>query len=135
MHQLAKVAARRILGVETPNGSVWGILKSLLFFAGIHVPQWKSVRKVPDELTTDDLYGLLTTDPNDLVKPILEKAMPVLLQTKDETDTFGCGRHGTRQGTLHHPLPSDALTILSREPYGPSIVSKSGETVEQDGLV
>ncbi len=31
--------------------------KSLMFFAGIHVPQWKSVRKVKDGMTTDDLYG------------------------------------------------------------------------------
>jgi len=43
------------------------------------VPRWQSVRKVRDGLTTDDLYGFLTTDPNDLVKPIHEKAMPVLL--------------------------------------------------------
>ncbi len=56
--------------------------KSLMFFAGIHVPRWQSVRKVRDGLTTDDLYGFLTTDPNDLVKPIHEKAMPVLLLKK-----------------------------------------------------
>lgn len=62
--------------------------KSLMFIAGIHVPQWKSVRKVRDGLTTDDLYGFLTTDPNDIVKPIHEKAMPVLLLTKEETDIW-----------------------------------------------
>jgi len=28
------------------------------------------------------------TDPNDLVKPIHEKAMPVLLQTKEETEIW-----------------------------------------------
>jgi len=28
------------------------------------------------------------------------------------------------------PLPNDALIILAREPYGSSIVSKSGEPVE-----
>lgn len=39
------------------------------------MPQWQSVRKVKDGLTTDDLYGFLTTDPNGLVKPIHEKAM------------------------------------------------------------
>lgn len=52
-----------------------------MFFAGIHVPQWTSVRKVKDGLTTDDLYGFLTTNPNDIVKPIHWKAMPVLLLT------------------------------------------------------
>ncbi|MDP9813784.1 putative SOS response-associated peptidase YedK [Rhizobium tibeticum] len=53
--------------------------RSLMFFAGIHVPQWQSVRKVRDGLTTD---------PNSLVKPIHEKAMPLLLLTKEETDTW-----------------------------------------------
>lgn len=57
--------------------------KPLMFFAGVHVPQWTSVRKVKDGLTTDDLYGFLTTDPNNVVKPIHEKAMPVLLLTKE----------------------------------------------------
>lgn len=37
-------------------------------------------------MTTDDLYGFLTTDPNDLVKAIHNKAMPVLLLTKEEPD-------------------------------------------------
>ncbi|MND95763.1 hypothetical protein D3C80_880260 [compost metagenome] len=41
--------------------------KSLMFFAGIHVPGWQSVRKVKDGPTTDDLYGFLNTDPNELV--------------------------------------------------------------------
>lgn len=62
--------------------------KPLMFFAGLHVRQWQSVRKVRDGLTTDDLYGFLTTDPNDLVKPIHDRAMPVLLLTKEEADTW-----------------------------------------------
>jgi len=39
-------------------------------------------------LHDDDLYGFLTTDPNDLVKPIHDKAMSVLLPTKEETDIW-----------------------------------------------
>jgi putative SOS response-associated peptidase YedK len=59
-----------------------------MFFAGVHVPQWTSVRKIKDGLTADDLYGFLTTDPNNIVRPIREKAMPVLLMTLGETDVW-----------------------------------------------
>jgi putative SOS response-associated peptidase YedK len=106
--------------------------KSLMFFAGVHVPQWKSVRKVRDGLTTDDLYGFLTTDPNDLVKPIHEKAMPVLLLTREETEVWMRAPWNEAK-ELARPLPNGALIISSREPYGSTIVSQSGEPVEEQG--
>jgi putative SOS response-associated peptidase YedK len=108
--------------------------KPLMFFAGIHVPQWQSVRKVKDGLTTDDLYGFLTTDPNDLVKPIHEKAMPVLLLTQEETRIWMESPWAEAKG-LARPLPDDALMISSREPYGSTIVAKDGEPVEQPSLL
>ncbi|MGI8398287.1 hypothetical protein ACRYWZ_18115 (plasmid) [Agrobacterium deltaense] len=47
-----------------------------------------SIRNAPDAdepiFCIAGIYGFLTTDPNDLVKPIHEKAMPVLLLTKEE---------------------------------------------------
>lgn len=81
------IAKRKRRGGRTPNA--WFARdesKPLMLFAGLHVPQWKSARKVKDGLTTDDLYGFLTTDANALVKPIHEKAMPVVLLNREETD-------------------------------------------------
>ncbi|MBO9124939.1 MULTISPECIES: SOS response-associated peptidase [unclassified Rhizobium] len=103
--------------------------KELMFFAGIHVPQWNSVRKVKDGLTTDDLYAFLTTDPNDVVKPIHGKAMPVLLTTKEQTDLWMNGSWEEAQH-LARPAPNDAIMITSREAYGSRIVSKEGEPVQ-----
>jgi len=105
-----------------------------LTFAGLHVPQWQSVRKVRDGLTTDDLYGFLNADPNDLVKPIHEKAMPVLLLTKEETNIWKRAPWDEAKD-LARPLPNDALIISPRESYGSTIVSKYVELVEQGRLL
>ena len=108
--------------------------KPLMFFAGIHVPQWTSVRKVKDGATTDDLYGFLTTDPNRLVKPIHDKAMPVLLLTKEDTDVW-MNAPWDEARHLAKALPDDALEVTSREPYGSGIVTKEGELVSQRVLI
>jgi putative SOS response-associated peptidase YedK len=93
--------------------------KELMFFAGIHVPQWTSVQKIKDGLTTNDLCGFLTTNPNEIVKPEHFKAMPVLLLNEEETDVWMYapreeGRH------LARPTPDDAIMITSREPTVPA---------------
>lgn len=107
--------------------------KCPMFFAGIHVPHWQSVKKVKDGLTTDDLYGFLTTDPNHVVKPIHEKAMPVLLLTREDTDIWMNAPWDDAKD-LARPLPGDALIISSREPYGSSIVTNEGDTGESSLL-
>ena len=48
--------------------------RPIAFFAGVWVPQWKSVRKVKEGETTNDLYTFLTTEPNDEVGAIHPKA-------------------------------------------------------------
>jgi len=114
-------------GGKTPNA--WfskNLERPVMFFAGLWVPQWLSVRKVKDGLTTDDLYAILTTEPNDVVRPVHEKAMPVLLQTPEETNVW---MRASWEEARHlvRPLQNERIVITSREPYGSTIVSKTGE--------
>lgn len=126
--------ASQVSGGKVPNA--WFARdesKPLMFFAGIHVPQWKSVRKIKDGMTVDDLYGFLTTDPNAVVAPVHEKAMPILLLTKEETDIW-MRAPWEEAVDLAGPAPDDAIVITSREQYGSSIISKDGEPVHPNHL-
>ena len=73
---------------KVPN--VWFALddtEPLLAFAGIWTA-WSGVRKVKEGPVDVELYGFLTTQPNAVVKPIHEKAMPVILRSQDEVYTW-----------------------------------------------
>lgn len=107
--------------------------KPIMFFAGIHVAGWTSVRKVKDGLTCDDLFAFLTTDPNAIVKPIHQDAMPVLLLSQDDADVWMSAPWDEAQH-LVHPAPDDAIMVTSREAYGSTIISKEGERVETNPI-
>ena len=101
-----------------PNGSrppIWFALnesRPLAFFAGIWT-RWTSVRKVKEGETTNDLFAFLTTEPNALVGTFHPKAMPVILTTQAEIDTW-MSAPVTEALSLQRPLSDDALVIVGR---------------------
>ncbi|MBO1040384.1 SOS response-associated peptidase [Brucella pituitosa] len=61
--------------------------KPLFAFAGIWT-NWKGVRKKKEGPVEVDIFAFLTTEPNAIVKPVHPKAMPVILRTTEEIDTW-----------------------------------------------
>jgi putative SOS response-associated peptidase YedK len=86
--------------------------RPLFFFAGLWTPQWTSVRKVKEGLSTHDLYAFLTTEANEEVKQIHPKAMPVILRTADEIDTWMRAPFAEARA-LQKPLPDATLHIVN----------------------
>jgi putative SOS response-associated peptidase YedK len=106
---------------EPDNGTfggrapVWFALddsRPLACFAGIWT-RWSSVRKVKEGVTTNDIFGFLTINPNAEVGAIHPKAMPVILRTPEEADIWMTAP-AAEILKLRRPLPDGALQIVAR---------------------
>jgi putative SOS response-associated peptidase YedK len=100
---------------KAAGGDIWFALdesRPLACFAGIWT-NWTSVRKVKEGETTNDLFGFLTTEPNDVVGPIHPKAMPVILTTPEAIETWMTAP-AEEALKLQRPLPDGALEIVAR---------------------
>jgi len=105
--------ASKTEGGRTPNA--WFAIdesQPLAYFAGVWVAAWPSVRKVREGLTTNDLFAFLTTEPNGVVAPVHQKAMPAILTTQDEVEAWLTEPWETAKH-LQRPLPEDRLVRLS----------------------
>ncbi|MDB5422265.1 MAG: hypothetical protein JWR59_2212 [Brevundimonas sp.] len=60
----------------------------LAFFAGIHLRDHTSVRKIKAGIETCDVFAFLTTEPSEPVRLVHPKAMPVILTTEEEWDVW-----------------------------------------------
>jgi putative SOS response-associated peptidase YedK len=95
------------------GGDIWFALDEtcpLACFAGIWT-NWTSVRKVKEGETVNDLFAFLTTEPNAEVGAIHPKAMPVILTTPEDVETWMTASEALK---LQRPLPDGSLRVVAR---------------------
>ena len=110
---------------KAEGGDIWFALeedRQLAFFAGVWT-NWTSVRKLKEGEVNADLFGFLTTEPNAEVGAIHPKAMPVILTTEEERETW-LSAPWPEASVLQRPLPDGSLKIVARG------VKKDGEVSE-----
>lgn len=82
------------------------------YFAGLWT-SWTGTRKLKEGEVTSDLFAFLTTDANSDVGAIHPKAMPVILQTRDEVETW-LTQPWAKAQELQRSLSDGLLQIVAR---------------------
>jgi putative SOS response-associated peptidase YedK len=83
------------------------------FFAGLCIAQWTSVRKLKEGAVTADLFAFLTTEANAEVGAVHPKAMPVILTTAADIETWLMADWAEAR-QLQKPLADGCLRRLAR---------------------
>lgn len=88
--------------------------RPLAVFAGLWTP-WRGARTIRDGVLDWEVYAFLTTTPNGVVAPIHEKAMPVILTTPEEIETW-LSAPWPEASKLQRPLSDELLTTVDLPP-------------------
>ncbi|OEO29772.1 hypothetical protein VW23_001620 [Devosia insulae DS-56] len=99
------------------SGNAWFALDTsmpLSFFAGLRT-SWHGTRRKDEGPLDHEVYAFFTTEPNDVVAPIHQKAMPVILRTAEEWDVWLRAPWGEAR-SLQRPLPGGVLEVIATLP-------------------
>lgn len=107
------------------SGNAWFALDAsmpLLCFAGLWTT-WTGLRRKDEGVREHDTFAFLTTKPNDVVGPIHPKAMPVILMSDDERETWLSAPWSDAKA-LQKPLPNGVLTVVGTQPLGHDVTGE-----------